>query len=186
MPTEPRRRPLLAWALLAVALALDTGCRRPPDLSEIARARLSEASRIAAGARAEHDTEPAGSKAYTIASPLAEVWVETTPFRLHVRDLRTGETVLSSAPGMSAWIERDGKLLDLGNVVDGETTTDRVRLRVAVDGEEPAGVTITFVTDRTIETSIEPARASDRAQAIGVAWGDSAGRVVLRAHAATA
>ncbi len=168
MPTETLRRARGLWALVVLSLSLPSACNRSPDLSELAHARLREASRAAGLAPAASRT--AGPRSDSLASPLAEVLVEAAPLRISVRDLRSGETVLSSAAGVGAWIERGERILALGHVTESETDGDAMRLRVAVDGGDSVEVTIRFLTARTIEVSIDPGPTDEPVEAIGVAW----------------
>lgn len=170
MPTETLRRTGCLWALAVLSLSLHAACNRSPDLSELALARVRDASRAAGTGSTPPASGTVAPKTHSLASPLAEIVVDATPLRMRARDLRSGETVLSSAPGMSAWIERDGRILALGDVTRGETAGDTMRLRVSVADAGSVDVTIRFLTDRTIEVSIDPGSADAPVDAIGVAW----------------
>ncbi len=160
-------RPPSTTTLFLAALAL-AACARTGGPSEIAHERLEAASRAAA-IGVTH--APAATTGPTeLSSPVAKVLVQHDPFQFSLRDQTTGDELVGGTPRNSVFYERDGRRHALGRVLEATTTDDTLRLRVATDDGGPATVTVRFLTDRTVEVTIEPPGGSPRASAIGSAF----------------
>lgn len=149
-----------ALALLALA-----ACTQSNPHLDRARQRLAEAAQTIADS-----PPPPDARIVTLASPAAEVRIQTAPFRFSAFRRSSNVALIGGTSPGSVWYERGDRLHGLTRVVGWERGPRELRLQVQTDEPGIATVSVQFLADRTIQVTVEPPVGEEPPVALGASW----------------
>jgi alpha-D-xyloside xylohydrolase len=118
-----------------------------------------------------------GGDPITVASPLVRVEIGREPFRLALFN-RDGKEAFTRGPQEGGLFFDDGKTRHgLSSVTGAADLENGIGLTVATTADQPARVTIRFLTNRTLEVVFDPP-APDSATTLGASWESPASEVI--------